>query len=86
MTSYTMLYLNAKMEMYYGFANGSSRHTQNLDSSSWVLFFPADEIVSLSGIFLGNGTNNITKYNAVIGLLFDAYSNGIIHVIVYMYY
>ena len=62
---------------YIGFADGASRSTQNLSSTTWVIYSPSDELVSIHGICLGQTTNNIAKYSAIIELLSDAITFGI---------
>ena len=59
---------------FYGFANGSFCHTLNLALAAWVLYSPAEYLVSLGVVCLGPATNNITEYEAVIGLLTEATS------------
>jgi hypothetical protein len=44
---------------YIGFADGTSRSTQNLASVAWEIYAPTDELISLHGVFLGRATNNI---------------------------
>jgi ribonuclease HI len=67
---------------YIGFADGASHSTQNLASTTWEIYAPTNELISLHGVFLGRATNNIMKYSAVIELLTDAVSLGISHLIV----
>ena len=59
---------------YIGFADGASRSTQNLASAVWVIYAPTIELVSLQGVCLGQATNNIAEYIAVIELLVDVIS------------
>jgi ribonuclease HI len=68
--------------LYIGFVDGSSHNTQNLAFVAWEIYVPTDELISLHGIFLGHEINNILEYSAVIGLLTDAISFGICHLIV----
>ena len=69
---------------YYGFADGASRHTRNLASSAWVVYSPAGEL-SISGArCLGSATNNVAEYQAAIGLMTEALSSGITHLIVHL--
>ena len=37
---------------YIGFADGASRHTQNLDSAAWVIYTPTGQVLSSEGICL----------------------------------
>ena len=69
---------------FYGFADGSCRHTLNLASAAWVLYYQAHELVSSSAICIGLTTNNIIEYHAVIGLLTKATSRDIDHLVVFM--
>ena len=59
---------------FYGFPDCACRHTLNLASAAWVLYSPANDLVSLGAVCIGPATNNITKYQAVIGLLTEAAS------------
>jgi ribonuclease HI len=66
-----------KSSVYLGFADEASHHTQNLASTTWVVYSPKGLLVSSSGIFLGPSINNVAEYSAVIELLRDAISHGI---------
>ena len=59
---------------FYGFADGACRHTLNLTSAAWVLYSPAEDLVSSGAVCIGPATNNIAEYEAVIGLLTEAAS------------
>ena len=63
------------MTTYFGFADGASRYTINLASTTWVLYSTTIDLVSSGGIFLGHATNNILEYHAVIGLLTKSLAN-----------
>jgi ribonuclease HI len=67
--------------IFVRFADGASRHTQNISLAAWVIY-QFDEVVISGGIFLGPVTNNMAEYHAVIGLLTQASSLGISHIIV----
>ena len=54
---------------FYGFIDDACRHTLNLASAAWVLYSPAHDLVSLGVVCIGPATNNITEYEAVIGIL-----------------
>ena len=62
---------------FVGFADGTSRHTCNLASAAWVIYFPSGQLVSSKGACLGPATNNVPEYRAIIELLWDALSHGI---------
>ena len=62
---------------FYGFAYGACCHTLNLASTAWVLYSPVVDLVSSGAVFLGPATNNITEYEAVIGLLTKATSQDV---------
>lgn len=70
---------------YIGFANGTSHSTRNLSSATWVIYLPSDKLVSIHGICLGQTTNNIVEYSAVIKLLSDAITFGIRCLIIRLY-
>ena len=59
---------------FYGFVDGSCHHTLNLASAAWVLYSPAEDLVSLGAVCIGIATNNIAEYQAVIGILTEAAS------------
>ena len=70
---------------FYGFADGAYHHTLNLSSTAWVLYSLAQYLVSLDAVCIGPTTNNIIKYQAVIGLLTEAASQEIHDLVVFMY-
>ena len=65
--------------MFVGYEDGASQHTWRLASVAWVIFTPQGQLLSSRGICLGDTTNNVAKYSAVIELLCDALSLGISH-------
>jgi ribonuclease HI len=67
---------------YIGFADGTSRSTQNLSFAAWAIYASTNELVSLQGVCLGRATNNIAEYSTIIELLFDAISLRIHHLVV----
>ena len=62
---------------FYSFADGAFRHTLNLASAAWVLYSPAEDLVSSGAVCLGPATNNITEYEEVIGLLTESSSQDV---------
>ena len=62
---------------FYGFHDGAFCHTLNLASATWVLYSPAEDLVSSRVVCIGPATNNIVEYEAVIGLLTEATSQDI---------
>ena len=62
---------------YVNFVDGACCSTQNLSSVAWALFSPDGEFINLQCICLGQTTNNIVEYSAVIKLLLEAISLGI---------
>ena len=69
-------------EPFVGYAHGASRSTQNLFSAAWAIFDPSGELVSFQGICIGQSTNNIVEYSALIELLSNVISLGIHQIIV----
>ena len=69
---------------FYGFADGSWRHTLNLTSADWVLYSSAEYLVSSRVVCIGPATNNITEYWAIIGLLTEASSQDVRNLVVLM--
>ena len=69
---------------FYGFVDGACHHTLNLASAAWVLYSPSHDLVSLRAVCNGPATNNIVKYQEVIGLLTEAASRDIHDLVVFM--
>ena len=69
---------------FYGFANGACHHTLNLSSTAWILYSPAEDLVSSGAVCIGPATNNIVEYEAVIDLLTEAASQDVRDVVVLM--
>ena len=67
-----------------GYTDGASQHTQRLASAAWVIFTPQGQLLSSGGICLGDTTNNVAEYSAVIEFLCDAFSLGISRLRVYL--
>ena len=74
--------MSESLEPFVGYADGASRSTQNLSSAAWAIFAPSGELVSFQGICIGQSTNNIAEYSALIELLSDAISLGIRRIII----
>ena len=70
------------MDYFYGFVDGASHHNLNIASTTWVLYSQIHDLVSSKGVFLGPINNNIVEYHVVIGLLTEACSRGVHHMIV----
>ena len=69
---------------FYGFVDGACRHTLNLASAAWVLYSRDHDLISSGAVCIGPSTNNIVKYQAVIGLLTEAASQYIHILVVFM--
>jgi ribonuclease HI len=76
--------MSSESDVFVGYVDGASRQTQRLASASWVIFTPQGQLLSSGGICLGDTTNNVVEYSAVIELLHDALSLGISHLRVYL--
>ena len=76
--------MSSDSEVFVGYADVASRHTRRLASAAWVIFTPQGQLLSSGGICLGDTTNNVVEYSAVIELLRDALSLGISHLWVYL--
>ena len=61
-----------------GFADGASHHTQNSTSAAWVIYTPMVQVLSSGGICLRPYSNNVVEYSAIIELLRDAISHGVL--------
>ena len=66
--------MSTSLQTYIGFADGACRSTWNISSTAWVIYSPFDELVSMHGVSLGQTTNNIAEYSAVIELLSESIS------------
>ena len=67
------LYHVLVMQMdFYDLVDGAFHHTLNLASAAWVLYSPAEDLVSSGAVCMIPATNNISKYQVVIGLLTEA--------------
>ena len=55
--------------VYVGFTYGTKKKTQNIISVAWLVQSSIGQPVRLGGICIGQATNNVTKYNALIDLL-----------------
>ena len=64
--------------VYIGFANGTSCNTQNSYSTAWVIYTPTGQVLSSIGVCLWPLSNNVAEYSAVIELLWDAISHGVL--------
>ena len=69
---------------FYGFVDGACRHTLNLASADWVLYSLVEDLVSSRAVCIGPATNNIAKYEVVIGLLTEASSQDVRNLVVLM--
>ena len=74
--------MSTSLQAYIGFTDGACRSTQNISSAAWVIYSPTDELVSMHGVSLGQTTNNVAEYSAMIELLSDAISFFIRHSII----
>ena len=64
--------------IYIGFDDGASHHTQKSASDAWVIYTPTSQVLSSGGVCLWPSSNNVVEYSAVIELLCDAISHGVL--------
>ena len=64
--------------IYIGFTNVASHHTQNSASAAWVIYTPTGQVLSSGGVCLQPSSNNVAEYSAVIELLQDSISHGVL--------
>ena len=64
--------------VYIGFANGAIHHNQNSASAAWVIYAPMGQVLSSGSVCLQPSLNNVAEYSAVIELLRDVISHGIL--------
>ena len=69
---------------FYGFTDGAFHNTLNLSSVAWVLYSLACDLVSSGVVCIGPATNNITEYQAFIGLLTKVASQDVHNLVVLM--
>ena len=70
--------MSMESSTYIGLADGVSRHTQHLASAAWVIYTPMGQVLSSGGVCLWSSSNNVAEYSAVIELLWDAISHGVL--------
>jgi len=49
-----------------------------------VIYYPTDELITSGGRFPGPTTNNVAEYQAAIGLMTEALSSGISHMVIHL--
>ena len=76
--------MSSDSKVFVEYADGASRHTRRLASVAWVIFTPQGQLLSSRGICLGDTTNNVVEYSAVIEFLHDTLLFGISHLRVYL--
>ena len=69
--------MSTSLQTYIGFADGACCSTRNISSTTWVIYSPSDELVSMHGVSLDQTMNNIAEYSEVIELLSESISFGI---------
>ena len=69
---------------FYGFVDGTYRHTLNLSSAPWVLYSLVHDLVILGAVCIGHVTNNIIEYEAVIGVLTEVAYWDVHNLVVFM--
>ena len=74
--------MSKSLEPFVGYADGPIHSMQNLSFAAWTIFTPNGESVSFQGICIGQSTNNIIEYSALIELLSDVLSFGITRIII----
>jgi ribonuclease HI len=76
--------MSSESEVFIGYVDRASRHTWRLASAAWVIFTPHGQLLSSGGICLGDTTNNVAEYSAIIEFLRDALSLGVSRLRVYL--
>ena len=64
--------------IYIGFTDGASHHTQNLALAAWVIYTPTGQVLSSGVVCLRPSSKNVAEYSAIIELLRDAISHGVL--------
>ena len=70
--------MSMESSTYIGFADGARHHTQRLASAAWLIYTPMGQVLSSGGVCLWLCSNNVAEYSAVIELLWDAISHGVL--------
>ena len=70
--------MSMESSTYIGFDDGAIRYTRNSTAIAWVIYTPTGQVLSSGGICLWPSLNNVVEYSAVIELLLDAISHGVI--------
>ena len=70
--------MSMEYSTYIGFTDGASRHTQHSALATWVIYTPMGHVLSSGGVCLWPSSNNVAEYSAVIELLRDAISHGVL--------
>src|ERR1700733_13589096 len=70
--------------VYFGFVDGASRHTRNLASATWVLYYPIGQLMVSKGVCIGPASNNMAEYTVIINLLSEAISYEIDSLVIYL--
>jgi ribonuclease HI len=84
MSSFSLWQISSESDVFFGFADGTRRHTRRLASASWVIFTPQGQLLYSGGICLGDATNNVVEYSIVVEFLCDALLHGISHLRIYL--
>jgi hypothetical protein len=61
--------MSIESSVYLGFTDDAIHHTQNLASSTWVIYSPKGQLMSLDGVCLEPLMNNVAEYSAIIEIL-----------------
>jgi len=70
--------------VYLGFIDGASRHTQNLASMAWVIYYPSNQLLVSRGICISPASNNVAKYTDVVNLLSEVISLNNYSLVIYL--
>ena len=70
--------------VHIGFIDGVICHTQNLALAAWVISTPTGQALSFRGLCLWPSSNNVAEYSAIIELLRDAISHGVLSLEVHL--
>ena len=70
--------MSMESSVFIGFADGAIPHSQNLASTPWVIYIPTGQVLSSRDVCLWPSSNNVAEYSAIIELLRDAISHGVL--------
>ena len=76
--------MSMESSTFIGFVDGASRYTQHSASATWVIYTSMGQVLSSGGVCLRPSSNNVAEYSAIIELLRDSISHGVLSLEVHL--